>query len=122
MRHRDNRPVETGMRPSGARHNVRRGRSVGRRVPTVVAVGLLIWSVSARPDVAGALVILAVPFTLIERLRPLRAAQRPALRRTGAATDAAAFIVDEVVASLALVGLLTLVMPVVGRVMPDAVP
>ena len=74
-----------------------------------------------RPDIAIALVLLGVPFTLLELWRPLRH-QLSALRRTGGCTDAVSFVVNEVLAGVGLVGVLVVVLPVIREVVPAALP
>jgi sterol desaturase/sphingolipid hydroxylase (fatty acid hydroxylase superfamily) len=93
----------------------------GRRWSVVGTGALLIWSGWTRPDIALALVMLGIPFVLVERWRPLRA-QQSALRRPGAATDATGFIVDEVLAAFGLAAVLVVILPVVRQAVPDQVP
>jgi sterol desaturase/sphingolipid hydroxylase (fatty acid hydroxylase superfamily) len=92
-----------------------------RPLGTVVAGALVVWAICRRPDIAAALLVLGAGFTLIEAWRPLRA-QPPAARRVGAATDAAGFIVDEVLAGLGLAAVLVVVLPVVRFVLPSELP
>jgi sterol desaturase/sphingolipid hydroxylase (fatty acid hydroxylase superfamily) len=86
-----------------------------------MAGALLVLSVWHRPDIAVALAILSVPFTLLELWRPLRR-QRPALRRTGAATDIVSFVVNEVLAGVGLLAVLLVAVPVVRALVPPALP
>lgn len=99
-------------------------RPAGTRRPSralLVAGVLLAVAVVLRPDVAIALVVLGAGFTLLELWRPLRM-QPSALRREGAATDACAFVVDQVLVSGGLALVVLICVPVLGAVMPDAVP
>jgi sterol desaturase/sphingolipid hydroxylase (fatty acid hydroxylase superfamily) len=89
--------------------------------PSVIAGALLVGSVWIRPDIGAALLVLGPVFFLLERWRPLRA-QRSALRRPGAATDATGFIVDEIIAGIGLAAVLVVVLSVVRQVMPAEVP
>jgi sterol desaturase/sphingolipid hydroxylase (fatty acid hydroxylase superfamily) len=114
----------TPRRPPRSRRRgyaLQRSAFDGRRWPVVVTGALLIWSVWTRPDIALALVLLGVPFMLFERWWPLRD-QQSALRRSGAATDATGFIVDEVLAALGLAAVLVVILPVVRHAVPDEVP
>jgi sterol desaturase/sphingolipid hydroxylase (fatty acid hydroxylase superfamily) len=89
--------------------------------PVLVAGALVTWSIWRRPDVATALVVLGGCFTLIERWRPLRS-QPSAMRRTGAATDAAGFIVDEDLAGLGLAAALVVALPLARVALPREIP
>ena len=89
------------------------------RWATVVGAALVVCAVWQRVDIAFALLILGLPFTLLERFRPLRH-QRPAFRRTGAATDAASFVVNEVLAGIGLAAVLLVGVPVGRFAVPDA--
>jgi sterol desaturase/sphingolipid hydroxylase (fatty acid hydroxylase superfamily) len=86
---------------------------------TVAGAALVAWSVWQRLDIAIALLVLGLPLTLLERWRPLHH-QRPAFRRTGAATDAASFVVNEVLAGVGLAAVLLVAVPVGRLVVPDA--
>src|SRR5215216_5561744 len=100
----------------------RRGLVAGGRPlcwATVAGAGLAAWSVWQRLDIAFALVVLGLPLSLLERWRPLHH-QRPAFRRTGAATDAASFVVNEVLAGAGLAAVLLVAVPVGRLVVPDA--
>jgi sterol desaturase/sphingolipid hydroxylase (fatty acid hydroxylase superfamily) len=89
--------------------------------PALVAGALVAWAIWKRPDIGLALILLAVPFTLVERTRPLRQ-QRSAFRRVGAATDATGFIVDEVLAGIAVAAVLVVALPIVRLVLPSEIP
>lgn len=86
---------------------------------TVAGAALVAWSAWQRLDIVIALLVLGVPLTLLERWRPLRH-QRPAFRRTGAATDAASFVVNEVLAGVGLAAVLLVAVPAGRVVVPDA--
>jgi hypothetical protein len=77
------------------------------------------WAVWQRLDIALALIVLGVPLSVLEVWRPLNH-QRPALRRTGARTDAASFVVNEVLAGVGLAAVLVVAVPVSRLVVPDA--
>jgi sterol desaturase/sphingolipid hydroxylase (fatty acid hydroxylase superfamily) len=85
--------------------------------PAVATAAFVIWSAWHRTDIVIGLVVLAVPFSLIERWLPLRR-QRPAFRRPGAATDLVSFLVNEVVAALGLAAVLLIGVPVLRLVVP----
>jgi sterol desaturase/sphingolipid hydroxylase (fatty acid hydroxylase superfamily) len=85
------------------------------------AAGLFVVAAVLRPDVAVALVVLGGGFTLLERWRPLRP-QPPAFRREGAATDAGAFVIDQVLVAAAATVVVALLAPVLGPVVPRALP
>ena len=80
----------------------------------------MLWSAWERPDIAVSLVALGVPFTLVERWRPLRR-QCSAIRRPGAMTDAVSFVVNEVLAALGLVVVLAMAVPLLRLGIPPAV-
>jgi sterol desaturase/sphingolipid hydroxylase (fatty acid hydroxylase superfamily) len=86
----------------------------------LVGASLVVWSVWERVDIAIALVVLGPLFTLLERWRPLRR-QRAAIRRTGSATDAASFVVNEVLAAVGLAAVLVVAVPVVRWVVPGPI-
>lgn len=65
--------------------------------------------------------LLGVPFTLVERWRPLRR-QLPAFRRTGGGTDAVSFVVNEVLTGVGLLAVLVVTLPLVRYVIPTSIP
>jgi sterol desaturase/sphingolipid hydroxylase (fatty acid hydroxylase superfamily) len=77
--------------------------------------------VTERPDIAVALLILAGPFTLLERRRPLRL-QVSAFRRVGASTDAISFVVNEVLTGVGFAALLVVTLPIVHAGVPASIP
>ena len=87
------------------------------RWPAVATAGFVIWSAWHRTDIVIGLLVLAVPFSLIERWLPLRR-QRSAFRRPGAATDLVSFLVNEVVVALGFVAVLLIGVPVLRLVVP----
>ena len=99
-------------------HARRRGWLSGS---SLVVGAALVWSVWSRVDIAVALLLLAVPLTLLEALRPLRR-QPAAFRRAGAATDAVSFVLNEVLAGLGLAAVLVVAVPVLRAVVPPAIP
>lgn len=86
---------------------------------TVTGAALFVLSTLHRPDIALSLVALGVPFTLVERWRPLRH-QRSAVRRAGAMTDATSFVVNEVLAGLGLAVVLAVTVPLIRLGIPPA--
>jgi sterol desaturase/sphingolipid hydroxylase (fatty acid hydroxylase superfamily) len=88
--------------------------------PNIGTAAVASWAVWDRIDIAAALLILAVPFTLIEIWRPLRS-QPPAFRRPGAATDAVSFVLNEVLAGLGLAAVLMIAVPVLRCCVPSLV-
>ncbi len=91
-----------------------------RHWPTLVAAGLLLWSVWQRSDIGAAFAALALVFTVIERVRPLHPG-RSAFRRIGAGTDAVSFAVNEALAGLGTAGLVLVAAPLLERVLPAAI-
>ena len=93
--------------------------------PTVaaVAIGLVVFAgcCRVRPDVAVGLGLLGLTYTAIERWRPVHR-QSSAFRRTGSATDATHFVVDEVLAAAGLATVVFVALPVVRAAVPAQVP
>ncbi|MEO6628965.1 MAG: sterol desaturase family protein [Aquihabitans sp.] len=94
----------------------------GTGASLAVAGGLFAWACRLRADIALALVLLGVIFTVAEWVRPLNPRQPPAFSRSGAGTDAVHFVVDEILAAAGLVAVLWVLMPVVHAAVPDFVP
>ena len=94
--------------------------AAGTVATAVATAALLAWSVWRRPDIALALVVLGIPFTVLEWLRPLRR-QAPAFRRPGAATDALSFVVNEVVGAAGLALVLVVAVPLLRLAVPGPV-
>jgi sterol desaturase/sphingolipid hydroxylase (fatty acid hydroxylase superfamily) len=105
------------VRPQPRRGLVAGGRKLGWA--TVAGAALVAWSAWRRLDIAFALLALGLPLTLLERWRPLHD-QRPAFRRRGAATDAASFVINEVLAGIGFAAVLLVALPVGRLVVPDA--
>jgi sterol desaturase/sphingolipid hydroxylase (fatty acid hydroxylase superfamily) len=95
----------------------------GQRVtwPTTVAFVGFVACCRLRLDIAVALVVLGTVWTGLERWRPVHR-QPAAFRRTGAATDAAHFVIDEVLAAAGLVAVVFVARPFVDAAVPDAIP
>lgn len=120
-RHRRPAGIRDGVAVLGYGHTKPKGGAVrGVRCSSVVVGVIVACCVWYRPDVGLALLLLGIPFTLVELWRPLRR-QVAAIRRPGARTDAVSFVVNTVLAGLGLAGVLAFARPVVQWLMPDEV-
>ncbi len=88
--------------------------------PTLVAAGLLMWSLCHRSDIGAAFAVLALTFTVIERVRPLQPG-RDAFRRIGAGTDMVSFAANEILAGLGTAGIVLIATPTLGHLLPTTI-
>jgi sterol desaturase/sphingolipid hydroxylase (fatty acid hydroxylase superfamily) len=91
------------------------------RCVSIVSAAAAVCCACVRPDIALALFLLAIPFVITERMRPLRR-QPPSYRRAGSGTDAVSFVVNEVAVGFGLVGVLLIALPVMKAFVPPIVP
>lgn len=95
--------------------------SRGAAGSALVALVAFVVCCRLRPDIAVGLVVLGAVFTTVERWRPVHE-QPPAIRRTGGVTDAAHFVVDEILAAAGLVAVVFVALPFVQAATPDVIP
>jgi sterol desaturase/sphingolipid hydroxylase (fatty acid hydroxylase superfamily) len=86
-----------------------------------VALAAFVACCWLRTDIAVALVALGAVWTVLEWSRPVHR-QPAAFRRTGATTDMAHFVIDEILAAAGLAAVVVVSLPFVEAAVPDVIP